>query len=87
MAARRATTTEALFCHVCGEALSRGVVGHSPYELACGPCQAGFHVEGEQVTYVLATWIEHHEAPATLPLARLRDGTRARKGRPPAANP
>lgn len=71
-------TTEALYCRVCGEPLARGEVGHSPYELGCGICQAGYHVEGETVTYVLATWIEHHEPPATIPLAELRDASRQR---------
>ena len=70
---------ETLYCHVCGECLARGEVGHSPFELGCGVCQAGFHVEGDTVTYVLATWIEHHEPPATMPLAGLRDGRRARR--------
>ncbi len=83
MAGKPARAAETLYCHVCGEPLSHGEVGYSPYELACGVCLAGFHVEGELVTYVLATWIEHHEAPAVVPLATLRDGSRARHAREP----
>lgn len=66
------TPQETLHCHVCGEPLVTGTAGFSTYELACAICQASYHVEGDQATCVLPTFVEHHERPLLVPLAVLR---------------
>ena len=63
---------EPLYCHVCGETLVGGGVGHSPYELSCDVCQTAYHVQGELATYVTPTFVEHGEPPVELTLDHLR---------------
>ena len=69
---------ETFYCRVCGEPLAAGQHGFSPYELNCATCQASYHVEGETATYVLPTFVEHHEAPVVVPLEELRAPARVR---------
>ena len=73
-----APVSETLYCHICGEPLVAGTEGFSTYELACQVCQASYHIEGTQATYVLSTFVEHHERPVVVPVAELRDPNRIR---------
>lgn len=66
------TAEPAYYCHICGEPLVQGTEGFSSYELSCVACQASYHVEGERATYVLPTFVEHHEPPIVVAVAALR---------------
>ncbi len=69
---------EIFYCHICGEPLARGTTGFSGYELSCAICQASYHIDGEQASYILSTFVEHDESPVVVPVAELRDKNRVR---------
>lgn len=69
---------EIYYCHICGEQLTRGTTGFSDYELTCQVCQASYHIEGAQASYILSTFVEHQERPVVVPVAELRDKNRVR---------
>lgn len=76
-------TSDPLYCHVCGEPLLRGVLGHSGYEYSCRTCLAAYHVEAALATYVTPSFVGHGEPPAVLPLAQLREPHTVHQGSAP----